>query len=164
MKRRRCLRGTASIEALMVILVFVLLWIGVSYVGRLHHAKIASKAEARTCAWRIAESACRRIPPECNGVAGETSSSKGSDALEEITKGDSLGGKIADAFEEVLTNQIEGLFADRVEASSSEGVKRPPIVGKGVVEVRGAISLPCNTKELSVEDVAKDVWDQLTAD
>jgi hypothetical protein len=77
---------------------------------------------------------------------------------------ESLGQKIADAFQEVLMNQIKGLFSKRVEASSIKEVPKPPVVGEGVVEVGGSFSLPCNTKEFSVEDIASDVWDRVTSD
>lgn len=165
MKSRSHLRGTASIEALMILLVFILVWIGVSYVGQLHHAKIVSKADARTCAWKIAQSGCRSIPPECESTEGGGSLGNGkSQSLEEAGEEATFGSKVAEALRDVLMNQVRGLFAKRAEASKSIEVAKPPIVGDGMVEVGSYFSLPCNTKEFSVDDIANDVWDRVTAD
>lgn len=158
--RRSALRGTATIEGVMVMLVFVALWAGVLYVGRLYESQLVARAEARECAWLIAENACRKIPSNCRSQMsdGDTGGDK-SDDLTRSADDASLGDSIASAFREVLMDHLEGLFKSRIEATSERDVKKPFVIGAGQVEVTGTFSLPCNTKEFRFEDIAKDMWD-----
>lgn len=136
---------------------FLLLWVGVSYMGRLYDGKLKTRAEARSCAWQISLSACERIPSGCEAKSEEAPDNEGSDKLrasrEEATSGDNEAKK----FEGALDTEIDGLFKKRVSASASREVRGAAHIEQENVTVSSEYSLPCNSKPKTVDDVGDEM-------
>src|SRR5690606_15165097 len=102
-RRASSQRGATTIEAILVLTLFLLLWVGVSYMGRLYDGKLKTRAEARSCAWQISLSACERIPSGCEAKSEEAPDNEGSDKLrasrEEATSGDNEAKKFEGALD-----------------------------------------------------------------
>lgn len=141
----------------MVLTLFILLWVGVSYVGRLYDGKLKTRAEARSCAWQISLSACERIPRGCEAKSEEAPDNEGSDKLrssrDEATSGDDR----AKEFEEAIDAEIDGLFKKRISASSSREVRGHAQIDKEKVTVSSGYSLPCNSKPKTVDETGDEM-------
>ena len=158
MRVRRKQRGTATIEAVMALLVFVLIWAGVHYMGNLYEAQLRTDSEARGCAWLISAGACEVDIEGCS-LAVRDGNANGKDADLKGAGQHSEGGKFAKAVTEKLTNQLGKLFGQRGHMTVGAEVVRPEALGGKTSEVSSSYSLPCNTKATNTDDLANSLMD-----
>lgn len=152
-------RGTATIEAVMALLVFVLIWAGVHYMGNLYEAQLRTGSEARACAWLISAGACEVEIEGCS-LAVRDGNLRGKDT--ELTKEaqrQKTESKFADAVIEKLTSQVSKLFGQRGHMTVGAEVARPEALGGKTAEVSSSYSLPCNTKATNTDDLANSLMD-----
>lgn len=152
--RRR--RGAAFIEAILMMSVFLIVWAGVAFMGHLQGTTMDTRAEARSCAWRIATSGCESIPPDC-AEAATAPSAVGEEKLQKLEGtapqgGSSTDRKVADATD----SAIFGVMFRRVSSSASGTARRAPLLGSDV-EVTSKFGLPCNTRPGGVGDLVEDL-------
>lgn len=150
-KRHRAQRGTATIEAILALSVFIIVWAGVLYMGRAYSAKLELKSKARACAWIQSAGSCS-AEVDCSTTVGAGNFDDASEDLNEKFGGDALG-----VLEDVLKEQVEKLFGERATVAASTEFDRPAHLGGERVSVSASYSLPCNTKPVS----SKRITDQL---
>lgn len=153
-------RGTASIEALMVLTTLVLVWAGVTYMTRLLDGKLKAQADARSCAWEISLNGCSSIPPECEAEAEEVEPSDKTESLErsqdEMDAGDTEGDEVRAS----LKTEIDGLFKKRISVSGSREVHGSKLLKVENAAMPAGYSLPCNSKPHTLGDMAKNFLDK----
>jgi hypothetical protein len=157
LRRLSSKRGATTIEAILVLTLFLLLWVGVSYMGRLYDGKLKTRADARSCAWRISLSACERIPSECEAKTEEAPDNEGSDKLRSSKEDATSGDDSAKEFDEALDTEIDGLFKKRISASSSREVRGAAHIDQENVTVSSEYSLPCNSKPRTVDETGDEM-------
>lgn len=155
-RRASSQRGATTIEAILVLTLFLLLWVGVSYVGRLYDGKLKTRADARLCAWKISLSACVEIPSECEARTEEAPNTKGSDKLRSSREDATSGDDSAKEFDEALDTEIDGLFKKRISASSNREVRGAAHIDQENVTISSEYSLPCNSKPTTIGQMGRD--------
>jgi len=153
---RHC-RGTASVEAAIVLPVFVILFISVYYVRNNILAKQTAEIHARSCAWAYSKNNCESIPAGCEND------------LYEVWEGEALSneigtwlhlkdGPIKSAVMLVLNPVLKAVFGHALNATTETTFERPALYGGGTATARGTYHLACNLGTKYLGDVASDVW------
>lgn len=162
-------RGVASVEAVVALPVFVILFVGMLFVRDLTGAKQLADQEARRCAWQYSWDNCGDTPPKgCEGVVSppslgeihsniDTAMKHGLDAFTASGEGAAavkriLAGLVTDALIQALTKKFE---AQKVAERD-----RPGLFGGGMSQVAGKYRLACNIPTQKQSGVATAVWHQ----
>jgi hypothetical protein len=151
----------ATLEAIFVILTIAGIWSAIIQIGGATTAQLKARAEARECAWLIAESACRSIPTHCESSDGGGGAFDKTKSLADTGEDATFGSQVAEAVRDVLMNQIRGLFAERVTATGHSTPDTHGNQGGPSTPAHASYSLPCNTKPISVSDIAADIFDRI---
>jgi hypothetical protein len=152
-------RGTATIEAVMALFVFVLVWAGVHYMGDLYNAQLRTESEARTCAWLISAGACEVEVKGCS-LAVRQGNTRGIDAeLQAVGQSQKKKGKFADAVTDKLMGPLSKLFGQRGHMTVGAEVARPQALGGKTTGVSSSYSLPCSTKATNTDELANSLMD-----
>ncbi len=152
-------RGAATVEALLVLSTFFIIWAGVNFLGNLYQGKMLAQAVARSCAWRISVGGCEKIPDNCSATSASSNSGT---AKAENLKGESRnatgGQEDASPLQRQLDSEVEGLFSQRISATGGKVVEQPILLGAEGSTVGASYSLPCNSKPQSVLNLASEVF------
>lgn len=154
-------RGAASVEAVIVVPIFILLFISLFYVRDQVIARQAAQRQARTCAWLYSWNNCDKsaLPPECQQVVtDEATFNDASTGLSEKLG----GGVVGDALKAILDPVLEAAFGRSLDAQVSKEIVRPAIYGGKVQSVTGRYHLACNLKSTTAPEVAKDAWSRIS--
>lgn len=154
-------RGMATLEVLLVLMTFTAIWAGTAYLADQAVQRMNARAQVRECAWRIAARACRFVPEECESTEGEGNATDKTNRLEEEGRDASFGSRIADVVQDVLLEQLRGVFAQRVNATASVEGKTPEILGGNTVQTAVNYSLPCNTRPVDLGEIAEEIFKDL---
>lgn len=161
-------RGTASIEALLVITSFVLLWAGVQHLGRMSVLEQQARSEARSCAFLMASQSCQEVPAHCTGETHEAAPSEEAQTLRDATKRGTEEAEDAEPIQETLDAQVDAGFFRRARASAGSRLRRPLQLGEEEVRIAEDFSLPCDPKPGTLGDRLKDtfreMFDQMKSD
>lgn len=163
-------RGTASIETVIVIPLFFILFIGVQYAS--HVAELGQGAEmtARSCAWLYSAKNCTEVPPGCEGYlsAGTTRSDTGNKVDEALKGGKGglihggNGGKfVSGVIGSLLESAIQDTFGRHLDTSVPAFADRPELFGGKQVTIAGNYHLACNLTPTTLGNVAADAWSHL---
>jgi len=155
------LRGTATIEAVMALLVFVLIWAGIHYMGGLYEAQLRTESEARTCAWLISAGACEVEIQGCSTKMEDGDAGGKETALQEAAQSQSTGGTVAGAVAQKVLDSLDALFGRNAEMTVGAEVTRPELLGGKTAGVSSSYRLPCNTKARNTDDLSFDLMDAL---
>lgn len=157
-------------EAVVVLPVFFVLFVGVFYLGRLISVRHAVDTEARSCAWLYAANNCEQVPPHCEGqvrVARQkgTWDTNVSDVLRDGAQqmratGDSKG-VLDKVIGKLLGPTLDAMFGKELEANGSAELQRPPLFGGDTSTVARAYRLSCNVSARTPLSVAKEAWKDL---
>lgn len=166
--QRNISRGAASIEAVVALPVFVILFIGVIFVRDLTGARLAADSEARRCAWEFSANGCSDIPVGCAGVVrrlplGELDEDM-SDTWEagvSALENGNVQGAIITALTRFVLVPLTSAFTQRLEANKTLERTRPNVFGGGTSQVSGRYRLSCNLKSKSQQKIIDDVWSSL---
>jgi hypothetical protein len=156
-------RGVASVEAVIVLPIFVLLFVGVMYFGRLSLAKADSDAEARACAWLYSMNNCQEVPPGCEAPTAAFASSANdtdplADTLREGQHALESSGVVAAIVRPMLGRVVNEIVGGSRVAHAGRAVVRPPLFGGDTKHVRGSFRLACNLAPETASGVADKVW------
>jgi hypothetical protein len=168
--RRARRRGTASVEAVIALPVLILLLFGVMYVSRAITARHQADDLARSCAWRYSANGCDSVPDGCSGIvsrgtrddsAAEDLKASWGDAIDMASKFESGGG----GFKGLIAQVVGSVFGDTVmkalmkdaKSAVKYAVSREGPAGT-TEELLARYQLPCNLKERSVAELAKQAW------
>jgi|GEM_PF-2496739 len=164
-QRRVAQRGAVTLEALLVLKVLIVAWIGLNYLGKAHIVQLQSRAVARGCAWQMAASGCQEVPPECEASSETGDMPEGGTRLEEFanetlgdsreTNDDEEENSLSDRIRSSLLGNIRDLFIERASASAGKSVSRPGFLGGGKKAVGAEYSLVCNTIPESLGDMVE---------
>ncbi|MGC4068885.1 MAG: pilus assembly protein [Polyangiaceae bacterium] len=164
-------RGAASVEAVVVLPVFVILLVGLFFVRDLTRARLRADQEVRRCAWQYAMyENCEQAPPGCEEVVGKGHygallPDKLDDAINSLGSGSKGGSSEGYArVRHVLENFVERYLAQavtkRFDAEKTVKQARPPMFGGGTRVLRGKYDLACNVRPQRQRDVVTAVWNQ----
>jgi hypothetical protein len=161
MRGRLRRRGAASVEAVIVLPIFVLLFISLFYVRDQVVARQATQSQARTCAWLYSWNNCDKsaLSPECQAVV--TDEAFFNDATAELSE-KLGGGLVGDALKGILDPVLEAAFGRALDAQVSKEIPRPAIYGGKTQNVSGSYHLACNLKPTTAPEVARDAWSRIS--
>jgi len=162
-------RGVASVEALVVLPFFSVLFFGLVYYGATIVAQADAEGEARSCAWQYSMENCDTVPPGCGSARFSDAPGKASDdavaaalsAGEEKLGGQPNGGGVVSVIEQRLGSALRDVFGRAKEVDSSRTVARPPLFGGRSITVTGRYRLACNLSPQTAESVADAAWKRL---
>ncbi len=142
-QRSRRVRGAASVEAVIVLPFFILIFAGVLYVHHLWENRQIALMTARQCAWLFSASGCDEQPSGCEGLVHAAGAEE---QQNEVT--DELDGGVIDQLSGIpfLGPAIRGIFGTALEANIERQTRRPPVLGGGRVPVAARYYMMCNEK------------------
>lgn len=157
-------RGTATVEAVVMLPVLILLLLGVGYTSRAFSYSLESNDLARLCAQRYAIMGCKhaeRLPTECQGAfsktkdpplpdSDETAKLKNAENDEDVQKATSRS--------TLLTKILDSLFGKGVIAKTKANVTRPGMLGGGTSPVYSSSYALCNTVPVPADNLAKELF------
>jgi hypothetical protein len=161
-------RGAASVEAVVALPVFIILFIGVIFVRDLTGAKLEADAEARRCAWQYSSNGCTAVPPGCDhyvhtGSMGLDNPDVGgalNSAKDRISNGN-LQAAILTSLTKVVLEPLTDAFTKNLEVSMPIDRQRPRLFGGGTSRVIGKYHLACNLESKTQDDIINQAWDFL---
>ncbi len=162
-RRRTQQAGVATVEAVIAIVFFVLVYWSVIYVGRLNEARAATLVEVRGCAWTIAARGCGDVPDRCKDSnvgrleSNPEQSQKFDPVRQEAPRGEAASALDAES-QSALTTEIDGLLYERLHAKSERALERPPLYGGDTVKVGASYTLPCNSRPSDFLDQIERIW------
>jgi hypothetical protein len=163
LKKRKMRSGAASLEAVILLPVFILIFAGIQYVETLWENKQQALLQARKCAWLYANAGCDQgqLPPDCVRSTPDADGLPERNALAESTDGGVLDG-LTDV--PLIGPAIEGLFANAFNSLSSREIQPPPLLGERAFEVVGIYYLMCNERERDMLDLFKGAFCSFVSD
>jgi hypothetical protein len=164
-------RGTATVEAVVVLPVFVILFVGMFFVRDMTGARLAADQEVRRCSWEYAlNNNCGHKPAGCDHVVGDghygsllpdnlddTLNDLGNASKSKNTEGFKSVQRILEQF---VTTYLAQAITKRFEAKKSVERERPGLFGGGKSVVAGKYSLACNVPAQEQKTVVEAVWNQ----
>ena len=158
---RRSSRGAASVEAVVVLPVFIIIFASVLYVRSQVLSRQAAETKARSCAWTFSTNNCDAIPPGCDDIVRKVDGA--AKVVDEIEKdlSSAKGGPVGSVISKVIEPALKCAFGSAVEASSKQSFQRPSLYGGGTATASGSYHLACNLAHETLIDVAKDAWKSL---
>ncbi|MDD9947448.1 MAG: pilus assembly protein [Myxococcales bacterium] len=135
-------RGTASVEAVVVLPIIAVCWAGIFFFYNGYQAKLSAAANARRTAWVVSIAACEGYDTEANCGA---------------ENGDIEGGWMAELNDvPFIGTFIESVLGSSVVIDRRQTFEVPELVGGGAKEARYTYKIMCNLKETSVETIVTD--------
>ncbi|MFI5308870.1 MAG: TadE/TadG family type IV pilus assembly protein [Polyangiales bacterium] len=155
--------GTAMVEAVIMLPVLAMLFLGVGLVRSRALAREQALLEARRCAWDYALAGCdpQHVPASCKQAPAEGQSAEGR------ARADDLLGRVDQShnrfnpFDDVpvIGGALRALFGTTTTASAQLEVQSPWTVGLKFSE-GGALTVACNEHPHNVLDVATGILTQ----
>ena len=156
---QRTERGAASVEAVVVLPVLIILFVSVFYVAGQVLGQQAAERQARACAWAYSMNNCTSVPAGCDAtlVSAAAPLTKGlEDALSKAG-----AGIAAPVVSSVLRPFLDLAFGQALDAKTEVIYERPALYGGGTQSTHGGYHLACNLQPETLVDVAKDAWNAL---
>lgn len=166
-------RGTAMVEGVIVLPVFLLLFVGVFYLRDMVTRRQALDTLARSCAWRYADNGCEVIPDDCaednllqktpfegNDQGEEWITGQGDDLRESIksAEGGTDGDKVVDAVWGIVSQALEETFTKAATATPQGTLKPPALIGGEEKVVTSHFQLSCNLKPVTAKSLVMEAW------
>lgn len=158
-------RGVASVEAVVALPFFILIFLALFYVRDELLKKHQLGMTARTCAWLYSESNCQVVPPGCQNYLSAlrpTSSKAGNelhDAMSEVeSKTHDFTKLVSNVVTGLIDNIIDAAFSQSFDAAPKSSVPRPALFGGGSKGISGKYHMECNLAEKKPIDVVTDAW------
>lgn len=153
--------GSVYVEALSILPVLVILWVGVVFTHQLDDAEQQSRLSARQCAWEYSEGNCENVPPSCHmdpeqGAPMEDTTEVKSKIENKDTGNASLGSAI--------TSIIGELFGAPFSVKDTKNVQIPRMFGGKTAKKTGHQYLLCNEKEVDFLQKALQLGGKLAGD
>jgi len=158
-RKTRLSRGAASVEAVIVLPVLIILFVSVFYVRNQVLARQAAERQARTCAWAYSMNNCSAVPPGCSAQIVSAAGPLGGKIEGKLSK--ASGGIAGPVVNDVLDPVLRAAFGKALDAKSQVPYERPAIYGGGTQTASGGYHLACNLTTETLEYVGKDAWDAL---
>lgn len=160
---RKHTRGAAYAEAVVIIPVFIVLFVGILYVRKAMLAKQAVEQQARTCAWLYSANNCEKegIPDSCKSHLNDDQLT--SNAVDQITEGlgKLTGGTVASVVHTILDPVLGAAFGNKTEATISGTVSGAPLLGINPGTTQSKYGLACNIKPSDPMSITEELWDAI---
>jgi hypothetical protein len=164
-------RGTASVEAVVALPVFVVLFVGMFFVRDLTSARLRADQEVRRCSWEYAlNNNCEHPPRGCEHVVGTghygsllpqgldgTISDLG--RANDGTHAKSYA-RVKRVIESFVAQYVAEAITKRFDAEKVIERDRPAMFGGGKSIARGKYNLACNVRPQRQDNVITSVWNQ----
>ena len=171
----------------MLITLFVLIWVGVFFLGQAYNLALAAKSQARGCAFVTASESCEHVPEFCvvsveDGPQSEeevetqdallNTSAKGRNAEEnqssaddpvapgdepEVATASADQRHVAKGANNEMDSEIKNGLFRRAKSVVNVSLDRPESLGGDSVSLDQGFSLPCNPKPGTMEDKIMDL-------
>lgn len=151
-------RGAASLEAVLVAPVLIIVFAAVLFMLKLHSTKLEMMAEARRQAWTFSARACEGAPSRANTPGPEQATVEATRRRLEPGQGEH-GRKTTDAVHDIIDDPLSGLFGESVRTETSEVILEPWLLGGREIRVTASYHLACNLAPKDLGDVAAEIWD-----
>jgi hypothetical protein len=188
---RRRVRGAAYVEAIILIVFLLIIFAGVTYLGRYFEAQQHALAVARRCAWEYSWNACvtdencgkggnhrECLPEECKGVFtpdndGNEEIQKNIDASKETAQnsnGNSSHNDTGDvtrkkALRDDVDQKMGPFYAmmvgEAIDARAKSAIERPASLPDAEAGVGSNFYLPCNLRHQDPLPMAIDLFTDL---
>lgn len=150
-------QGTASIEAVIMLPFFIMVWGLLLFAVDVYKHKIDAGIRARDCGWTFAQTGCQTVPPSCQEEPGDPVSTEDAAGSSELASTvDDLPIDIP-IIGDVLNGVVDTIFGELRRARHSEDVQRPQVLGSTTVQTRGAFAIMCNERPRTVGEMALDM-------
>ncbi|QQR90968.1 MAG: pilus assembly protein [Myxococcales bacterium] len=156
-KKRRSQLGAVYAEALIMLPVLLILWVGVLFMHSQYYQNQQARLVARQCAWEYSEKGCEGPKPSICPEDPETQNGYEDlpDPLQYMdNKSDQLEKRDRESQFETYKNPIsdalevdKGLFGSPVKVVASKHVERPSLFGGGKKATQAKQYLMCNEAE-----------------
>lgn len=172
--RRSSTRGAASVEAVIVLPLFVILFVGIFWIRDRQEAKLIADQEARRCAWTYSALGCddSKIPPGCVmrdanlqldgdlSIPYESVSTSVSSLA--TNRGDlGLGNFVKNLILDNVVARLGEALTHNTEATAALERERPDLFGGGQAIVSGKYRLACNLKSHTPDSLLDAAWKKL---
>lgn len=151
-----------SIEAIILLPVFLLIFAGVLLMQRLWESKQQALVRARSCAWEYANNGCDRetLSKDCRKEVRDANGVGGDNRLEK-----DMNGGVLDGLGEIpiVGPVVAGLFSSALLARVERSVQRSPLVSEGNSIVVGSYYLMCNERKRDMLDLIETAFEQTLA-
>ncbi|HEY5955670.1 MAG TPA: TadE family protein [Polyangiaceae bacterium] len=162
---RKLSRGTASVEGVVVLPVFVILFIGAMFFKSLSHGKLEADQIARSCAWQYSNDGCADVPPDCGDVVnndpvGLTYGDVSTAWSDGVTKLEHAGVSswIVDSLADTVLDALAKALTENLSAEKRIELERPHLFGGGITHATGKYHVACNLKSRTQKDIVDKVW------
>jgi hypothetical protein len=161
----RRVRGAASVEAVVALPFFVLIFISLFYLRDELVKKHELAMTARSCAWLYSQSNCQAVPLGCAGFVSNPSSSSGRESAElhdKLQQGlgetSGLAHVVAKIVNGLVDSVLDAAFGQSFEVEPKGSVARPALYGGGTASLSSQYHLACNLAERTPLDVVTGAW------
>ncbi len=155
--------GVASVEAAVVMPLFILAFASVIFIRNLVLARQEAEAKARTCAWLYSAANCEpnAMPPGCSEILQRVSiAGRVSSEIEHALQG-ALIWPFDKVISRVLEPVLEAAFGSAVQATAPREFERPGLYRDNPSPVTGTYQLACNVSPTTPLQVAKEAWNAI---
>lgn len=150
-------QGTASIEALIMLPFFIMVWGLLLFTVDVYKHKIDAGIRARDCGWTFAQTGCETVPASCQEEPGDPISTEDSVGSGELASSvDDLPIDIP-IIGDVLNGVVDTIFGELRRARHESTVQRPQVLGSTTVHTRGAFAIMCNERPRTIGEMATDM-------
>ncbi len=153
--RGRAPRGAAFVEAILVLAILAVLWLGVRSLTKLGLARLDVSARARHCAWKTARSGCEILPPECI-VRETTNRPEGTHSPLDAAR---QGTSAPEAVSYPVEQQLDDLPGSRVRITAERDVSVRLVRGGTGSTTTATLSLACAPRPSEPGNLAREVFD-----
>lgn len=156
-------RGSAMVEAAIMLPVFILIFGSVMYMSKKYETAVRMQERARHCAWLRAKSACEAdAPAGCNLSEGvDVSESQFGEATQQ-SGANSSDIQSADDDRDFGDKLMDLIAGSAVTAEQHADVRRPNVLGGASIGVHGRLGLSCNEKiKDNLGEVIEAAWNSL---
>lgn len=149
--------GTASIEAVIMLPFFIIVWGLLLFAVDVYKHKIDAGIQARDCGWSYAQSGCETVPPSCQEAPGDPV------AVSDVAGSGELASSVDDVpvsipvIGDLLNGLVDTIFGEMKRAQHVNDVQRPQVLGASTVHTRGAFAIMCNERPRTIGEMARDM-------
>lgn len=149
-------QGTASIEAVIMLPFFIIVWGLLLFAVDVYQHKINAGLQARDCGWSFAQTGCETLPPSCSEEPVDEFDTGDSASSSEITTALSGASEIP-VVGDLLTGALQGIFGKLRIAETELDVQRPQVLGATTVHTTGSFAIMCNERPRTIGEMAVEM-------
>ncbi|MDQ3031030.1 MAG: hypothetical protein M3Y87_01330 [Myxococcota bacterium] len=146
-------KGTASIEAVIMLPFFIMVWGFLVFVMDVYRHKLDAGVRARDCGWSYAQTGCQTVPPSCTAEPADEIDVDGGESSSEIT-GALAGASEIPVIGGMLEGALQGIFGEIRIARNDQEVQRPQVLGASTMQTSATFAIMCNERPRTVGEMA----------